>query len=465
MNDRWLGTRGGVRCRVGRAGSVLLAVLAAGLLAGCSQKEPPLTEEQRQLNVESFEYAWTTIQDRHWDPDLGGLDWQAVHDELRPRVEHAETMSDARAVMKDMIGRLGQSHFGIIPAEVYELQNRPAGEGGQPGTTGLDVRVIDGKALVTRVDAGSPADALGVRPGWQIVRIGDEDLAPIIEKVGRAYKGKLERDYRLAKAVSNRLVEPVGEKVPVRFLDSHDELVNLEIETAEPKGRKTQLGHLPAQHAWIEWRRLDGNIGYVSFNLFMDPVRVMKGFADAVSSFMDADGVVIDLRGNVGGIGAMSMGMSGWFVSDETKCLGTMQTRQSNLKFVVSPRVDVYEGPVAILVDGLTGSTAEIFTGGMKDIGRARVFGTTTAGAALPSMIDKLPNGDGFQYAIANYISAGGEVLEGYGVVPDEQVRLARESLLAGEDPPLKAAVRWIKEQPWAPRSGSRARGEFVSEF
>jgi carboxyl-terminal processing protease len=179
----------------------------------------------------------------------------------------------------------------------------------------------------------------------------------------------------------------------------------------------------------------------------MDPVRVMKGFADAVSSFMDAEGVVIDLRGNVGGIGAMSTGMAGWFVSDETKYLGTMQTRQSNLKFVVSPRVDVYKGPVAILVDGLTGSTAEIFAGGMKDIGRARIFGTTTVGAALPSMIDKLPNGDGFQYAIANYVSAGGQVLEGHGVVPDERVGLTRESLLAGEDPPLDAAVHWIKVQ------------------
>jgi carboxyl-terminal processing protease len=247
--------------------------------------------------------------------------------------------------------------------------------------------------------------------------------------------------------VSNRLVEPVGETVSVRFLDARDKPVTLKIETAEPKGHKTQLGHMPAKHAWIEWRRLNGDIGYVTFNLFMDPVRVMKGFADAVSSFMNTGGVVIDLRGNVGGVGGMAMGMAGWFVSDESKYLRTMQTRESNLKFVVSPRPKVYTGPVAILVDGLTGSTAEIFAGGMKDIGRARVFGTTSVGAALPSMIDKLPNGDGFQYAVANYVSAGGQVLEGHGVVPDEQVGLTRESLLAGEDPPLDAAVRWIKEQ------------------
>ena len=49
----------------------------------------------------------------------------------------------------------------------------------------------------------------------------------------------------------------------------------------------------------------------------------------------------------------------------------------------------------------------------MKDVKRARIFGTRTAGAALPSVISKLPNGDGFQYAIANYISEGGKPLEG----------------------------------------------------
>ena len=77
---------------------------------------------------------------------------------------------------------------------------------------------------------------------------------------------------------------------------------------------------------------------------------------------------------------------------------------------------------LAILVDGCSASTSEIFAGGLQDVKRARVFGTHTAGAALPSVISKLPNGDGFQYAIANYISVGGKPLEGIGVTPDDGV-------------------------------------------
>jgi carboxyl-terminal processing protease len=59
----------------------------------------------------------------------------------------------------------------------------------------------------------------------------------------------------------------------------------------------------------------------------------------------------------------------------------------------------------------------------------------------------KLPNGDGFQYAIANYISEGGQPLEGIGVTPDEEVKLTRHQLLEGQDAPLDAAITWIRKQ------------------
>jgi len=114
------------------------------------------------------------------------------------------------------------------------------------------------------------------------------------------------------------------------------------------------------------------------------------------------------------------------------------------LRFVVNPRLPAFRGPLAILVDGSSASTSEIFAGGMQDLKRARVFGTRTAGAALPSFIEKLPNGDGFQTAAADYISEGGKRLEGLGVTPDVVVAPTRDSLLAGRDVALEAAVNWI---------------------
>jgi carboxyl-terminal processing protease len=95
-------------------------------------------------------------------------------------------------------------------------------------------------------------------------------------------------------------------------------------------------------------------------------------------------------------------------------------------------------------MDACSASTSEIFAGGLQDLHRARVFGTKSAAAALPSVIERLPNGDGFQYAVGNYISEGGKPLEGQGVKPDVEVKLTRPSLLAGHDAVLDAALDWI---------------------
>jgi len=111
---------------------------------------------------------------------------------------------------------------------------------------------------------------------------------------------------------------------------------------------------------------------------------------------------------------------------------------------VVNPRFPSYRGKVAILVDGSSASTSEIFTGGMQDLKRARVFGARTAGAALPSFIERLPNGDGFQCATADYVSESGKRLEGAGVIPDVEAAPTRELLLAGKDAALDAALNWI---------------------
>jgi hypothetical protein len=122
-----------------------------------------------------------------------------------------------------------------------------------------------------------------------------------------------------------------------------------------------------------------------------------------------------------------------------------LTTRETELKLIINPRAKTYKGPVAILVDGLSASTSEFLAGGLQDIGRVRIFGTRTVGAALPSMIEKLPNGDGFQYVFGHYVSASGKALEANGVTPDQEVTHTREALLAGRDLMLEAAIDWIE--------------------
>lgn len=152
----------------------------------------------------------------------------------------------------------------------------------------------------------------------------------------------------------------------------------------------------------------------------------------------------------------MATGVASWFVDQPNLRLGAMYTRDSTLNFVVNPRPQAFLGPLAILVDEASASTSEIFAGGLQDLRRARVFGSKSAAAALPSVVERLPNGDGFQYAVANYISEGGRALEGNGVKPDEEVQMTRPTLLEGRDAVVDAAVRWIRAQSQTKRSSAK---------
>jgi carboxyl-terminal processing protease len=120
---------------------------------------------------------------------------------------------------------------------------------------------------------------------------------------------------------------------------------------------------------------------------------------------------------------------------------------------MVQPRPETFEGPVAVLVDGMSGSASEFFAGGLQDFKRARIIGERTMGQALPGQLRRLPNGDMLMYAAANFVFTSGRILEGVGVVPDEEVQPNREALLRGEDLVLKAAVKWIQDQGSKPIS------------
>lgn len=341
-----------------------------------------LSPQQRSANLDSFETVWRTVRDRHPDPLLNGLDWVAVHDSTRPLVARAESMDEVRSVLRGMLGRLGASHYAIIPAERYAGRDNAAPSAVVPVA---EVAAGSGtKAAVAPEVGGKPEPAAGLVPEGQAG-------------------------------------EPVADA-----------------------GKLVRFANLPEQRLFFESRKLPGGAGYIRFNEFLDPVSIMPKVEAAVREFSGAPGIVIDLRGNPGGIGIMAMGVAGFFVSEEGHQLGTMTMRDATLKFVIFPRPETYAGPLAVLVDGGSASTSEIFAQGMQDLGRARVFGTLTAGAALPSDIVRLPNGDGFQYAQASYTSVKGRVLEGNGVVPDVEVRQTPEAASAGRDLVIEAAAAWI---------------------
>jgi len=280
-----------------------------------------------------------------------------------------------------------------------------------------------------------------VKGGWILERIGEREIAALVAKAKAVASG--EREAKLiGYAVIHRYMKgaPGAAKV-MTFLDGENQLHTVTVPfAAQP--HMVQFGNFPPFSMEVEHAVRNG-IGYFRFNTFFDPEFLQQELSLTIADCGDCKGFILDLRGNMGGIVGLAASTAAWFVPKQDK-LGTVisQTGKSNL--VVFPRPNGFHGKLAVLVDALSVSSAEFLAAGLKDLGRARLFGEQTQGAALPSLIEKLPDGDRFQFAVADYISAAGAAVEGAGVMPDVAVRPTRNDYLDGRDPVMDAARKWI---------------------
>jgi carboxyl-terminal processing protease len=505
-----------------RRDRLFACVLALSILPAAFADEKAAKAAPPEKAVETFDKAWEIIRRTHYDPKFNGVDWEKVKAELRPKAEAAKTTEELRGVIRDMLHRLGESHFALLPRETVDrleakpspkvakptkpaangepAANRPrelpgeppaqaklkpatdaapavvrdAGESAKPadkakaepgqkeaaqkprdnrGDAGFDVRVLDGQFVVTGVAAGGPAAKAGVRPGWVLKSVNREPMAKLLKSLPRQGVNEKVSALMAWRAGAERLRGRVGSSVRLELLDGDDRDVKVELKRRPEPGEVVKFGNLPPLPADLETERVQTEagrtVGVVRFNIWMAPLA--PAFDKAVDAFRNADGIVIDLRGNLGGVGGMAIGFAGHFL-EKPASLGTMKLRAAEMKFMVSPRrvstaserIEPYRGPLAILTDQCSLSTSEIFAGGLQALGRARVFGQTTFGAALPSQVEELPNGDMLQHAIADFTTSTGRRLEGNGVVPDQAVPLTRADLLTGRDPVLQAALAWI---------------------
>ena len=114
----------------------------------------PMSEAEHTQMEESFDYVWQKIRDSYWDPNLGGVDWQAAYDELKPKLTSATTRAEAIRVLEELVSRMKVSHFSIIPKSAYRELGHTDEKGARGGTAGLDVRIVDDQVIVVAVTSG-----------------------------------------------------------------------------------------------------------------------------------------------------------------------------------------------------------------------------------------------------------------------------------------------------------------------
>ncbi len=431
---------------------------------------------QRQ---ETFELVWQTVNKSFYDPKFNGVDWKAIHDRYAPRVSQVTSDAQLYFLLQLMVNELHQSHFWIIPPEAVpklrakrrirqgnETSDEPEEDESQPETAldlvredladrlstgiGIELRVVDGLVIVTRVDAGSPAARAGLRPGFVIRSVDGMPMALALAELesNPVWREIIRPEIPLV-LTARYLNGSVQDSVQISYTDARNLPRRVQIAREQLNGEMSlPIGNLPSLHTEFESKRLAGGVGYIRFNAFVPAV--MKKICGALRDMHDAPGMILDLRGNEGGLLGMIGGLSG-LLQDYVSVFGAMKTRTGTTPVLVTPQRAPYLRPLVILIDGSTQSAAEMFAAGMQQTGRAIIVGDISAGATLPSAVIKLPTGGLFQYALGTYETDDGKLLEGRGVVPDWIVKINRRNLLRSGDPQLAAALVKLRERMSAP--------------
>ena len=433
-----------------------LAMLVIALPTVCIASDATPASVVDIKSKETFAVVWDRLQNSGFKGVHEGLDWAALKIKHQPEIEAAADIRQLRKEINELLEDLKASHFALIPAEAMP----ESGKAPPPGLadTGLRFALAGEQMLVERVLPGSSAEKAGIRAGWSVDGIDGSDIAAALKATvelddNARRKGET---FLLSHANKQAMGIPVDTRLALRLRDAAGTARALEVTAvADPALQSVRLPGLPTMPLRIAYRRIDraaagGCTLHFDFSQWATPV--YEALSDALREHPTCDGVVLDLRGNSGGLIPSLTAVSGLFVEKPTS-LGTMTLGDGqSLQLMVLPRqvsddgreIRRHTGKLAILTDRGSVSCSDIFPAGLQAVGRARIFGSPSAGMALPAVAVPLPSGDRLLYPTADFVDPLKRRIEGVGVVPDQSVVPTPASLAQGGDPVLDAAVAWL---------------------
>lgn len=317
-----------------------------------------------------------------------------------------------------------------------ELLRRTASRAGEPIAPGDAKVTFDAVWLAVNEPIVAPFRA---RLDWEAVGREFREQLPAVTTVGELRS--------LLQAMLDRLGSSHFAIVPSELT------AGLEVAPPDELGMPSSV--LTRLVSEAEWHAAGGAAPLPSIGVIVLPAWLPEQADEIDRAFESLSGcaaLIVDLRGNSGGVGALAMGVGGHVLATPTS-LGKLVQGELTFDYMVNPRrvtadgrsVEPFAGPLVLLVDRRTASTSEIFAAGLQAAGRALVVGERTAGTALSSVFRTLPNRDLLQVAVADFVTAAGNRIEGHGVEPDVPVVEAERERADRDDRTLAAALAALR--------------------
>jgi C-terminal processing protease CtpA/Prc len=412
--------------------------------------------------AEAFDALIEQLRNEYAFTEYKGLDWDAIHTDLRPAFEAADEDEDPeafRVALRDLAWSIPDGHVsGPWIQDEFSFMNANG--------IGLVIDELDdGRFIVTWLLENGPAAQAGIEVGAELLAFDGTPTSEAVDNtIGWTGPYSTDHNERLGKTTFVTRFPVVVENVEVTFANPggsqqtvtvptefEQESLFAALEQSIPTGFE-----LPLEYELLE----DNNLGYVQIFSFSDNELLSIQLWERMIRELNENGVpglIIDMRMNGGGSGFLADQMAAYFF-DEEHSLGNsgfyeedeedfyFDERGENF-FYLPPEDLRYHGDVAVIVGPDCASACEFFSYDMTIADRAEIIGhypTAGLGGSIRRVL--MPEDEYFTFTGGRAVDADGNIhIEGIGVVPNIDVPITEETLLGEEDVLLETAVSYLQ--------------------
>ncbi len=403
--------------------------------------------------VASFDRLIVDLRAGYPFTDLKRIDWDRIIATYRPEILTADAAADTDAytgALMRMAVEIGDGHLAVAPS-LTVLRDRFG------GSLGLRLARTDrDQVIVIDVSPGSPADEAGIRSGAIVALWDGKPPVEALATTGTVQPNSTE-PARAAQQLELLPLGPIGSEVAVAVREEDEvsaRTVTLtRTEDAESVDRLVSRDPASVErrvHSPVESRLLDPRTGYIRVSTFaVTPALVVAGWDNAIQRMAaaGAESLVLDLRGNPGGVLSVAVYLASSFIAQPVNLADLSIATDAGEwglsgKLIARPNNALWRGDVAVLIDSGCVSACEVLAAALAANPATVVAGTEPTGGVVATVAFwLLPSGGVFQAPLGRFMHGDSVWLEGQGVPPTLDVPVTAASVLSPDDEVLDAAL------------------------